>query len=434
MREDLNRAKMHKAIDSTLSGLNGDPWLFQRVSARAAEGETKVKKKLSTGLVLVIVLMLIAAVALAVTLLTHQEIVEQVAVPLAVDNDASVGVNKIYNAEELAELVRSMNENGITLEENNRIMQALQNGQGYYEEETIMEICRQAFGGDYYTWTLEQQDWYEDLMVRIGFHETHLTRLPGEGNMKYEDAEAFAFRKIREAYGQDLPLEDRSIWQLSRQFFVENPDDPASAGWSFSLEPKDIDHGQYYIGFSDNDPEGTVFVSANIHDWSQSYTGDELLSHFNTVYSWNYGQWPQEAWQRLHEMLQDAEIDPTSREAQALKAFRMTAYPVPGEKDISREIAIQKAKETLQDSHAALDGAVLAEYDKAHEGSLSETLKTFIDKKQNVTQAAEALFVHRTTLFRRLNQIRELTGIDLDDQRECLTLQLSYYLLDDNKQ
>ena len=266
MREDLNRAKMHKAIDSTLSGLNGDPWLFQRVSACAAEGETKVKKKLSTGLVLVIVLMLIAAVALAVTLLTHQEIVEQVAVPLAVDNDASIGVNKTYNAEELTELIRALNENGITLEENNKLMQAIQNGQGYWEEETLMEICRQAFGGNYYTWTLEQQDWYEDLMVKIGFHETHQTRLPGEGNMKYEDAEAFAFRKIREAYGQDLPLEDRSIWQLSRQFYVENPDDPASAGWSFSLEPMDIDHGQYYIGFSDDDPEGTVFVSANIHD------------------------------------------------------------------------------------------------------------------------------------------------------------------------
>ena len=363
MREDLNRVKMHKAIDSTLSGLNGDPWLFQRVSARAAEGETKVKKKLSTGLVLVIVLMLIAAVALAVTLLTHQEIVEQVAVPLAVDNDASVGVNKIYNAEELAELVRSMNENGITLEENNRIMQALQNGQGYYEEETIMEICRQAFGGNYYTWTLEQQDWYEGLMVKIGFHETYQTRMPGEGNMKYEDAEAFAFRKIRETYGQDLLLEDRSIWQLSRQFYVENPGDPASAGWSFSLEPKDIDHGQYYVRFSDNDPEGSVSVGADIYDWSQPYTGEELLSHFNAVYTWNHGQWPQEAWQRLHEMLQGAEIEPTSREAQALKAFRITEYPVPGEKDISREIAIQKAKEAIQDTRAALDGAVLTDYE-----------------------------------------------------------------------
>ena len=46
MLEDLNREKMHKAIDSTLSGLNGDPWLFQRISARAEEGEMKVKKKL----------------------------------------------------------------------------------------------------------------------------------------------------------------------------------------------------------------------------------------------------------------------------------------------------------------------------------------------------------------------------------------------------
>ena len=363
MREDLSRAKMHKAIDSTLSGLNGDPWLFQRVSARAAEGETKVKKKLSAGLVLAIIMILIAAVALAVTLLTHQEIVEQVAVPLAVDNDAGVGVNNTYNAEELAELVRSLNENGITLEENNRIMQALQNGQGYYEEETIMEICRQAFGGNYYTWTLEQQDWYEKLMVQIGFHESHQTRMPGEDNMKYEDAEAFAFRKIREAYGQDLPLEDRSVWQLSRQFYAENPDDPASAGWSFTLEPKDIDHGQYYVSFYDKDPEGSVSVGANIHDWSQPYTGEELMSHFNTVYSWSHGQWPQEAWQRLHEMLQSAEIDPTSRDAQALKAFRMTEYPAPGEKDISRETAIQKAKESLQDSRAALDGAVLTEYE-----------------------------------------------------------------------
>ena len=363
MREDLNRAKMHKAIDSTLSGLNGDPWLFQRVSARAAEGVTKVKKKLSTGLVLVIVLMLIAAVALAVTLLTHQEVVEQVAVPLAVDNDTGVGVNNTYNAEELAELVRNLNENGITLEENNRIMQSLQNGQGYYEEETIMEICRQAFGGNYYTWTLEQQDWYEGLMVKIGFHETYQTRMPGEGNMKYEDAEAFAFRKIRETYGQDLLLEDRSIWQLSRQFYVENPGDPASAGWSFSLEPKDIDHGQYYVRFSDNDPEGSVSVGADIYDWSQPYTGEELLSHFNAVYTWNHGQWPQEAWQRLHEMLQGAEIEPTSREAQALKAFRITEYPVPGEKDISREIAIQKAKEAIQDTRAALDGAVLTDYE-----------------------------------------------------------------------
>ena len=67
MREELSRAKMHKAMDSTLSGLNGDPWLFQRVSARAAEEETKVKKKISVGLVLAIVLLSAAVTAFAVT-------------------------------------------------------------------------------------------------------------------------------------------------------------------------------------------------------------------------------------------------------------------------------------------------------------------------------------------------------------------------------
>ena len=67
MREELSRAQMHKAIDSTLSGLNSDPWLFHRISVRAAEGETKVKKKLSVGFILAIALLAIAAAAFALT-------------------------------------------------------------------------------------------------------------------------------------------------------------------------------------------------------------------------------------------------------------------------------------------------------------------------------------------------------------------------------
>lgn len=67
MRDDLSREKMHKAIDSTLSGLQGDPWLFQRISSRASEGEIIVKKKISVGLVLAIVLLLAAVTAFAIT-------------------------------------------------------------------------------------------------------------------------------------------------------------------------------------------------------------------------------------------------------------------------------------------------------------------------------------------------------------------------------
>ena len=73
---------------------------------------------------------------------------------------------------------------------------------------------------------------------------------------------------------------------------------------------------------------------------------------------------------------------------------------------------------------------LLLKYDQTHENELSKTLKALIDKRGNVTQAAQALFIHRTTLFRRLNQIRELTGLDLDDTDLMLELQLSYRIME----
>ena len=53
------------AVDMSLSGLRGDPWLAQRVLANV-RGEVKVKKKLSLGLVLVIALAL-AAVTVSIS-------------------------------------------------------------------------------------------------------------------------------------------------------------------------------------------------------------------------------------------------------------------------------------------------------------------------------------------------------------------------------
>ena len=190
-----------------------------------------MKKKLSAGLILAIVLVLSAAAALAAAPLSFREILEQAAVPLATGNDTGAAANPVFSAGELAELVRSLEENGITLDANNQVTRTLERGRGEFEEEALMEICREAFGGNFYTWTLEEQDWYQQLMVKIGYYESYESCLPGEGNLPYEEAEAFAFRKIREEYGTDLPLEDRSIWALERQFYRE-PADPSGTFWN----------------------------------------------------------------------------------------------------------------------------------------------------------------------------------------------------------
>ena len=46
MRDELNRKEFHEAIDTTLSGLQGDPWLARRVFAQA-KGEQNGSDKQS---------------------------------------------------------------------------------------------------------------------------------------------------------------------------------------------------------------------------------------------------------------------------------------------------------------------------------------------------------------------------------------------------
>ena len=391
MREELDRERVHRAIDSTLSGLTGDPWLFRRISSAAGKEETKVKRKVSVGLVLAVVLALLATAALAAALLTHQQIMEQVAVPLANENDTAAGVNNTYAPEQLAELVRALNENGITLEENNRIMQLIKNGQGYWEEETIMELCRQAFGGNFYTWTLEQQDWFERLMVDIGYSETYESRLPGPDNMTYEEAEAFAFAALRARYGADLPLEDRTVFTLERAFYDDAVDDLSGAAWSFTLGPRDLEHGRYQAGFEDRDPEGTVRTSAAVPDWTKPYTGEQVLAQAREAFGWNMGDWPQSAWQAVHALLQDAAEEPEKRNAAELAAYRLTAYPDPAENDLPREKAVEIAGTAGLDPRAALDSAVLTEYEGRRHWLVG--YRVFIPMDVSGADGSEGLYV-----------------------------------------
>ena len=327
----------------------------------------------------------------------YREVIEQTAVPMATANDTGAGLNIEYSAEELAELVRALNERGIFPEENNALMQALQNGEGSFEEEVIMEICRQAFGGYYYTWTLEDQDWYEKLMTGIGFHEKPEIRMPGTDDMTYGEAEAFAFRKIREEFGQDLPLEDRTVWQLEREFRLTDPEDPDSASWCFELLPLDVDQASYSVTFEDRNPEGTYFVSADIPDWTEPYTAEDLMMKFNRVYTWNGGSWPRKAWQRLHEMMQEAELDPEDTDYPEYLGYRLTAYPEPAEGDIPREKAIRIAKEALQQERAALDSALLTEYEGNRTWLIGMGIHIWTDHQDDKDTGTWTVAVNSTT-------------------------------------
>ncbi len=70
MTDQEIRARLHKAADQKLSGLQDDPWLAQRVMNRAEEEEPVMKKKLSLSVVFVLVGILLVGTALAAAIHT----------------------------------------------------------------------------------------------------------------------------------------------------------------------------------------------------------------------------------------------------------------------------------------------------------------------------------------------------------------------------
>lgn len=84
--------------------------------------------------------------------------------------------------------------------------------------------------------------------------------------------------------------------------------------------------------------------------------------------------------------------------------------------------------EDLDDAALPAELRRLQEADR--DGTLTRTVRAYLDHAGNGPAAAAALHVHRTTLYYRLGRVTELTGLDLDDGRTRLTLHLGLTALD----
>lgn len=63
-------------------------------------------------------------------------------------------------------------------------------------------------------------------------------------------------------------------------------------------------------------------------------------------------------------------------------------------------------------------------------GRLVQTLRTYLDHGCSGPAASDALFIHRTTLYYRLDRVRDITGLDLDDGETRLVLHLGLRVAD----
>ena len=70
----------------------------------------------------------------------------------------------------------------------------------------------------------------------------------------------------------------------------------------------------------------------------------------------------------------------------------------------------------------------LVRYDERHRSNLLDTISAYFEHHGNVSQTAEALFIHRNTLVYRLERIQELTSQDLDSADMRLSMHLALKL------
>lgn len=102
-------------------------------------------------------------------------------------------------------------------------------------------------------------------------------------------------------------------------------------------------------------------------------------------------------------------------------AGRLTRFEDLG---IYRLIFAAEQLPELRAFHEEALGALI-EYDCEHGGDLIRTLKAFFDAKGGPKEAASLLDVHRNTVLYRLERIRAITGLDLDDADVRLRLHLA---------
>lgn len=344
---------LRRAMDKTLPGLEQDVWFEQRVLSRIHEPPTsRAISKRTFALVLVTAMLLLSVTAVAAVLLSGREVVDEYAVPMA-----SETTGDSYTVAQTLELVALAEENGIVLSDNAKesIDKMLATGEGYYKEELIMAIAKAEFGDQPATWTLEQQNWFDNVCVAIGFIPQKEKAMPEKGEDAFGWAAAIAAQHIRDYYGETDDLQDLNVYEPVGVQYLNGDVDGEYPGMYYSVTYMPLDateaalHAREYWVYLNDDGE--------ILGQVQRYFSD---SAYRNTYGDHFESWPQYALRSYQEVVMSQ--TPIPGNMKTIICMRMTSYPDIAEEAISREKAKQIAAEHFSvEMDACLDSVYISD-------------------------------------------------------------------------
>ena len=338
-------------------------WNTEQMIDRLPGKERPVmKRKLSFALVLALLLCLLAVGAVAAVLLSSQELVEREVLPMALENDAE-HINDTFTNAELARIVALAEENDIKLSDS--ILRALEKGEGYWEEEVIMSLAKSQFGPVPAQWTIEEQYWFEETLVTIGFQDSNYCLIPSADDLTYEAAYEMAVQYLAgEGWVPDPAiLEDRTKYSLWRTYQCV----PAEAGgnevpeWNFIFDPKDIDLPTLSVLMNQEGGLEGIGRMPGVEEQLAAGTlrANEAQDMFTTVHGSIPG-WPPEVFVAYVDALRRSDLTDISS---GMKAYLSTQYIIPPENALTSEQAIEIAVRLIGGNEVRVGGAYCFEVD-----------------------------------------------------------------------
>ncbi len=405
-RNEWERKVFHAAIDDTLSGLQGDPWLFRRViSETQKKGSEKMIKKMSVGLVLTILLILLT-MGTAVALMTMREVGQEIAAFEQED-----GAFTDWPAERKAivvthlmeqgyipetEVLRKMADGKLTEEEISRIADdAVAALLGRDAVEGGFLTIMQAVWGPFDSWSHEDRAWYSQVTENVGIDNSDKTvyRVP-EGGMTEAAARNIARKDIANAYDIDESVLDRYDCIVNFQVpeFAEH-DENAKTYWYVAFDTAetwpdmpfraielfiDPDTGKPTQSASEirreRDPD--AWPDTDLYRLVRRYT-EEAGTDFPYWTLEQKAAWSDEVTLRVQAIVETGDLSPLincGSVDDALLAACTFTYSLPDENALSQVDALNLAQKaliaaySLPEDHFAKFSRVAVSYDVTDEG------------------------------------------------------------------
>lgn len=337
------RKSFHESIDTTLSGLQENPYLYQRVIAQENRKDgIIVKKKIPATLVLIIVLVLLTmGTALAVSLLTGKQFVEETLVPQAtVSNDAA------WTPEEIKEIKRQIEKQG--MEVTPEIESKLISTNPVYKEELMRLFIKKDLGYYPASWPIEEQAWFDDLLVELHLREERTRFIPEEGEITQEQALQIMAAYAESTWGTDQnTLLDAASYHCYLEYRQMISEDGVKSprSWYARFETDDSKNDTFDFVVTSSGEIVEAHREPGIHSADDLTSPEKIFDYYGSMYGLYY-EWEQAVWESF---VTDLRICAEKYEQKTNLTVQMMkqGYGRPSETDISEGKAIQAAREAL---------------------------------------------------------------------------------------